>query len=115
MTVDQLRAIALKLPGATEDIKWETHLCFSVADKMFLVTSPDMLPSNASFKVDENNFDELVSREGFIKHKHLGRHHWVNLDNINRLTKKDWKEYIEQSYNLVAAKLSQRVRKQLGL
>ena len=41
MTVEELREIALKLTGVTEDIKWQDHLCFSVGNKMFLVTSPD--------------------------------------------------------------------------
>ena len=115
MTVDQLRNISLKLPGVTEDIKWDTHVCFNVADKMFLVTSPDELPVSASFKVDESDFHEIISRPGFEKQKHLGRHHWVHLDDINRLTKKEWETHIEESYKLVASKLSNKMRKQLGL
>ncbi len=115
MTVDQLRIIALKLPGVTEDIKWNTHLCFNVDDKMFLITSPDTLPSAASFKVDESDFHEIISREGFEKQKHLGKYHWVHLDDINRLKKKEWEAFIHQSFKLVASKLSQKKRKQLGL
>jgi predicted DNA-binding protein (MmcQ/YjbR family) len=115
MTVDQLRSISLKLPGVTEDIKWETHLCFNVADKMFLITSPDDVPVSASFKVDENKFEEIISRDGFEKQQHLGRYHWVHLDDIKRLTKKEWETYISQSYQLVGSKLSQKKKKQLGL
>jgi predicted DNA-binding protein (MmcQ/YjbR family) len=115
MTVEELRAISLKLPGVTEDIKWEDHLCFSVGDKMFLVTNPDQVPSSASFKVTEEDFHEVISRDGFAKHTYLGRHHWVQLDDINRLKKKEWESYIRQSYELVAAKLSKKIQKQLGL
>ena len=73
-----------------------------------------MIPSTAAFKVPEENFDEVISIEGFTKHPHLGRHHWVHLDDINRLTKKQWEQYIKQSYQLVASKLPVKTRKLLG-
>ncbi len=115
MTVEELRVISLGLPAVTEDIKWQDHLCFSIGSKMFLVTSPDLIPSTAAFKVPEDVFYEVISKEGFSKHTYLGRHHWVHLDDINRLTKKDWQHYIKQSYALVAAKLPAKIKKQLGL
>jgi len=115
MTVEELRDMSLQLPGTTEDIKWETHLCFSVGNKMYLVTSPDIIPSPASFKVPADRFDEIISEEGFEKHAYLGRHNWVHLDDINRLPKKKWQEYIEQSYALVAARLPKKTKRLLGL
>lgn len=115
MTVAELRDIALKLKGVTEDIKWGSHLCFNVGDKMFLVTSPDLIPSTSMFKVPLEDFDELISREGFSKDAHLGRYCWIHLDDINRLTKKEWEHFITQSYQLVADKLSNKIKRQLGL
>ncbi len=114
MTLEELRDISLQLPGTTEDIKWDTHLCFSVGKKMYLVTSPDMAPSPASFKVPEDKFNEIISEEGFEKHAYLGRHYWVHLDDISRLSKKKWQEYIKQSYALVVAKLPKTTKKLLG-
>jgi len=114
MTVEELRNMSLHLPGTTEDIKWETHLCFSVGNKMYLVTSPDIFPSPVSFKVPAEKFDEILSEEGFEKHAYLGRHYWVHLDDMNRLSKKKWQECIEQSYALVAAKLPKKTQKLLG-
>lgn len=114
MTVEELRAISLSLPGVTEDIKWQNHLCFSVGHKMFLVTSPDVIPSTAAFKVHQDVFAEIISKVGFSKHSHLGRHFWIHLDDINRLTKKEWDQYIKQSYQLIVAKLSTKIKKQLG-
>jgi len=114
MNVEELRNMSLQLPGTTEDIKWETHLCFSVGNKMYLVTSPDSLPSPASFKVSADKFEEIISEEGFEKHAYLGRHYWIHLDDINSLPKKKWQESIEQSYALVAAKLPKKTKKLLG-
>lgn len=115
MTVEDLRNIALELPGTTEDIKWENHLCFSVGKKMYLVTSPDQVPSSASFKVDPEKFDEIISEEGFKKHAYLGRYYWVHVDDMNRLSIKKWKGAISESYSLVSAKLPKKIKKELGL
>ena len=115
MTVEDLQKISLSLPGVTEDIKWESHLCFSVGGKMFLVTSPDIVPSPASFKVSAEDFHEIITREGFEKHAYLGRHNWVRLDDINRISKREWETYIIESYNLVSGKLSLKKRKLLGI
>ena len=115
MTAEELRNISLKLAGVTEDVKWEDHLCFSVGEKMFLVTSPDHFPVTAAFKVPEDIFEEIISIEGFVKHTYLGRHHWIQLDDINRLNKKEWEQYIKESYHLVAEKLPKKTRKDLEL
>ncbi|HEX8328573.1 MAG TPA: MmcQ/YjbR family DNA-binding protein [Hymenobacter sp.] len=49
MTIEDLQALCLRLPGTTEDLKWGVHLCFSVSGKMYVGTSPDALPPTASF------------------------------------------------------------------
>ncbi|MEO8665324.1 MAG: hypothetical protein ABI462_07495 [Ignavibacteria bacterium] len=56
----------------------------------------------------------MIATDGFSKHAYLGRHHWVHLDDMNRLKKKDWEHYIRQSYDLVSSKLSAKFRKQIG-
>ncbi|MBL7903982.1 MAG: MmcQ/YjbR family DNA-binding protein [Bacteroidales bacterium] len=115
MTVSEIREIALGLNGVTEDIKWENHLCFNVADKMFLVTNPDLFPPTASFKVADDIFDDTINRTGISKHKYLGKHNWIHLDDINRLTKSEWTKFITQSYQLVASKLPNKIRIKLNI
>ena len=115
MTVSEIREIALGLNGVTEDIKWEDHLCFSVGGKMFLVTSPDLLPSPSAFKVPKDSMEEIIEQEGFTRHQYLGRHGWIHLDDISRLSLKQWSHYIEQSYQLVASKLSKKMRTMLNI
>ncbi|ALW87053.1 hypothetical protein AUC43_19440 [Hymenobacter sedentarius] len=85
MTIEDLQAICQRLPGTTEDIKWDTHLCFNVGGKMYLVTSPDEVPTTASIAPPEA-FETLESSPGFSRNKHLVRYGWVNMDNIHLLT-----------------------------
>ncbi len=115
MTIEELQKICQKFKGVTQDIKWENHLCFNVGEKMFLVTSPDTIPQSASFKVTDEEFDELSVKKGFMPAPYLARHKWVHLDDIKRLSKKQWEHYAKQSYELVGSKLSAKTKKALGL
>jgi len=41
MDLEEIRALCLSFPGATEDVKWGNDLTFSVGKKMFAVTGLD--------------------------------------------------------------------------
>jgi predicted DNA-binding protein (MmcQ/YjbR family) len=105
MTLEAIQQFCKQLPGVTEDIKWENHLCFNVGGKMFLITSPDESPVTASFKTTEDKFGELSEREGFRPAPYLARNRWVKVDDIGRFTAKEGKELLELSYKLVREKL----------
>jgi predicted DNA-binding protein (MmcQ/YjbR family) len=115
MTIEEIQTICQLLPGTTEDIKWDDHLCFNVGGKMYLVTSPDQVPPSASFAATPEEFEELTAKEGISRHQYLGRYGWVGLESIHLLTTAQWEHYIRQSYQRVAAKLPLKTRKQLGL
>jgi predicted DNA-binding protein (MmcQ/YjbR family) len=115
MTIEELQKLCKRFKGVTEDIKWENHLCFNVGEKMFLVTAPDAIPHSASFKVSDEEFDELSQQLGFMPAPYLARYKWVHVDDINRLSKKQWEYYAEKSYQMIASKLPDKIKKQLGL
>lgn len=113
MEISDLQAICEALPGTTLDIKWEDHLCFNVGAKMYLVTSPDQIPHTASFKVTDEEFDELCAREGCMPAPYLARYKWVFVDDISRFGKTEWSRIITQSYNLIFSKLPARIKKEI--
>lgn len=115
MTIEDIQSICKKLAHTTEDIKWETHLCYSIGEKIFIITSPDTSPVTASFKVSDENFIELSEREGFKPAPHLARYKWIYVDDISRLTKTEWTNYLNEAYQLVAGKLPAKQKKKLGL
>lgn len=114
MTISEIREICLAFPGVTEDVKWEDHLCFNVGSKMFLITAPDNVPVSASFKTSDEDFEILPSRQGFIPAPYLARNKWIFVDDIRRFSKKEWERYLQQSYTIIAAKLPQRVQKEIS-
>ena len=115
MTIEDILSICKKFPSVTKDIKWEDHLCLSVGEKMFIITSPDTVPVTASFKVSLESFEILSEREGFKPSPYLARYHWMYVDDINRLTKKEWEFYLKQAYFLIASRLSAKKQKQLNI
>ena len=115
MTIEDIQQICRTYPGVTEDIKWEDHLCFNVGGKMFLITSPDLVPCTASIKVSDEDFDDISSMEGFMPAPYLARYKWVWMDDIRRLSRKQWERFVDTSYHLVASKLPAKIRRQIGL
>lgn len=116
MDIENLRNLALSFKCATEDIKWEEHLCFNVGAKMFLITSPDEVPVRACFKVSEEDFETLCSRsEAFGQAAHFAKRKWIVVKDINSLSRKEWELYLQRSYDSVVSKLTKKLRQELGL
>jgi predicted DNA-binding protein (MmcQ/YjbR family) len=108
MDIEAIRKYCLSLPAVTEDIKWQHNLCFLIAGKIFVMA--DLEPSfGVSFKVTEEEFDELVSSKGIISAPYLGGKKWVKVQDENRFTVKEWKHYIFQAWNIKKAKLPLKV------
>ncbi len=115
MTIEDIQMLCNQLPGVTEDIKLGEHLCFNVGGKSFLFTSPDRVPVSASLKVPAEDFEEIISKEGFVPQEYIARYKWVRIDDINRLSRREWEFYLEQSHRLIAEKLPLKIKKEIGL
>lgn len=112
MNIEELRDLCLSLKGTTEDIKWGADLCFLVGAKMFCVTSIDP-PHAVSFKVQNEEFDELVSKPGIVPAPYMARNKWVSVQEWGILSDPEWESYVKQSYELVEAKLPKKVVKEI--
>ena len=89
MTIHDIQQICKSLDNVTIDIKWGHDLCFNIGGKMFLVTSPDTIPVSASFKTNEEPFNQLIERTGFKPAPYPAKHKWVFVAYISRLSKKE--------------------------
>ena len=115
MNIEDIQSICKSFPAVTEDVKWGHDLAFSVGSKMFCVVGLDQMPTSASFKVSDDEFEEVSNRHGFKPAPYLARHKWVHTDDINNMNKEEWKHYLKQSYELVRDKLPIKVKKEIGL
>ena len=112
--LDQLREYCLSLPAVTEDVKWENDLVFSVGNKMFCGCGLEQ-PLRFSFKVRDEDFEELSNRAGFKPAPYLARAKWVLVTEPSTLRTKEWRELVKQSYELVRNKLSKKIRAELNI
>jgi predicted DNA-binding protein (MmcQ/YjbR family) len=115
MTIEEIQHICSELGNVTEDIKWGADLVFSIGGKMFCVVGLEQSPTTASFKVTDEEFDEMSNRPGFKPAPYVAKYKWVFIDDINKMKKTGWKKYLQQSYQLVSNKLPPKIKKQLGL
>lgn len=114
MDIDQIRTFCTALPAVTEDVKWDNDLVFSVGGKMFAVTSLEP-PFTCSFKVPDEEFEELSGREGFQPAPYMARAKWVLVTSPTRLRRGEWEAFLLRSYELVKAKLTKKIRTELGI
>lgn len=113
MDFEKAKALCLTFPGCTEDVKWESNLVFSVGEKMFAVTDAGRAPGGFGFKVDEERFLELTDRPGIIPAPYLARAKWVYVENSKALSDKEAAALLRRSYELVFAKLTKKLQREL--
>ncbi len=110
---ESLRDACRALPGTTEDIKWEKNLVFSVGKKMYAVFDTD--GDDFSFKVSEDAFSVLTQMPGVSPAPYLARHHWIAVEGPEVLPHDEVCDLLGESHRMVAAKLSSKLRRELGL
>lgn len=115
MEIEDIQSICKDFPGFSEDIKWGNDLCLCVGEKMFLSIGLDQNPIPASFKVSDDEYSKLIEENRFKPAPYLARYKWVFTEDINLISREEWKTYARQAYELVAQKLPKKLKKELGI
>jgi len=115
-TAEQLKALCLEQPAAEETFPFSAELSvFKVAGKIFALSALDEMPLSISLK----SVPEIATRlrlgyPAITAGYHLNKQHW-NTVLIDGTVPDDLvREMIEDSYDLVRAKLPKAVRSTLG-
>lgn len=103
------------LPATTIKTQWEA-LVAKVGGKVFCLLGDDagQQPSALVFKVTEIAFDGLVEIEGIDQASYFARRQWVRVS-PGALEPDLLAGYIRHSHALVSAKLTRKLRAELGL
>ena len=111
------RALSATLPGATESVKWGADLVHSVGEKMFVIYLPDAagVARVINFKVDAERFLELTAVPGVTPAPYLARTKWVQVQHPHGLAAHDLDELVRRSPALVAAGLTKKLQREIGL
>lgn len=114
MNIETLQSICKKLPACQEDIKWGNDLCFTIGAKMFCVAGLTA-PLSFSFKVSDEEYEELSQSAGFSPAPYMAKNKWVLVTDPTVRSKKEWESYIRKSYEMISSKLSKKLQKELGI
>ena len=114
MDFEAAKALCRTFPGCTEDLKWGCDAVFSVGLKMFAVSRHEAPANGISFKVDDERFLELTDRPGIIPAPYLARAKWVYVEKASALSDKEAHALLRRSYELVFAKLTKKLQREIG-
>lgn len=108
-------AFVTALPAVTINPQWGSQVA-KVGGKAFclLGEQPDGGPGSIVFKVSEIAFDGLVELEGIVQAPYFAKGQWVTVA-PGALERELLEGYIRQSHALVTAKLTRKLRAELGL
>jgi len=110
MNAEAIRKYCLSFPNATENLQWEDDLCFKVGGKIFAIVGLDSVPQRLCFKCTAEVFAELCELEDIRPAPYVGRYNWVMVDRLDALPDHELKNYIQQSYEMVAAKAQPKTK-----
>ena len=113
MTPEQVEAHCLSLPAATLHIQWGGTHVFKVGGKIFAMIGGEVW--GLAFKASDMAF-ELLCEHGLARPApYLQRARWVQLIDPDALGESDLKAYLEQAHAIISAKLTRKLRAELGL
>lgn len=112
MNTEQIRALCLSWNCMTEDVKWEVDRTFCVHDKMFVVLYHTDEQPWLTVKVSQEDFETMIQSPGIKPAPYLARYHWGLIEDRSKIPEAELQELIEDSYVLVAQKMTKKKRKE---
>ena len=115
MTPAALRRYCLSFPGSVEDFPFHPATSvFKVEGKIFAISRLKGRPLNVSLKCEPALAEQLrADHEAISPGYHLDKRHWNTVVLDGSLPDKMVREMIEDSYDLVVAKLPRKLRSAL--
>ena len=113
VNLTKAQALCRSLPGATEDVKWEATLVYSVGNKMFAATSTEKNATHLSLKVDDDLFLGLTGRAGIIPAPYLARAKWIRIENIQTMSDTELTELIQRAHAIILNKLTKKLQREI--
>ncbi|GAA2596592.1 MmcQ/YjbR family DNA-binding protein [Streptomyces axinellae] len=114
MTPEELRAVCLEQNGAWEDFPFPGNpelSTFKVKEKIFALSSLDAAPLRVSLKCEPEIAVRLREAHPAIRAGwHLNKRHWNTVTLDGSLSERTVREMVEDSYDLVVAKLPRAER-----
>lgn len=110
---DHFDAVLGTLPGVTFVDQWEARVA-KVGGKVFCLLS-DAEPLRLVFKCEEASFDILTALDGVAQAPYFAKRKWVEVTRSSPLGEGDLEAYVARSHAAIAARLTRKLRAELGI
>jgi predicted DNA-binding protein (MmcQ/YjbR family) len=111
LTREEVEAAALALPATTKVVQWGASDVYKVGGKVFAMCG---LGGGLSFKVSEIGFMALTEGGPGRQARYMAKGHWVNVD-LDDISPDDLTSWLGSAHAMIAAKLTRKLRSELGL
>ena len=117
MDIEQLRDYCLSLPHSSESMPFgDEPIVYKVVDRIFAIMAPNGGEPRLSLKCDPDRAEDLrAAYPAIIPGFHLNKKYWNTLLLDQHLPPKLLSFLIRHSWNEASAKLTKRVRTELGI
>ena len=117
MDIEQLRDYCLSLPHSSESMPFgDEPIVYKVVDRIFAIMAPDGDEPRLSLKCDPDRAEDLrAAYPAIIPGFHLNKKYWNTLLLDQHLPPKLLSSLIRHSWNEASAKLTKRIRTELGI
>ena len=117
MTYEEFNTFCSALPATTHVVQWGGAQVWKVGGKVFAIGGWDSGAPAISFKVSEVAFEMLKERPGLRPAPYLASRglKWIQHFGKPGLGKRDLRDYIRQSHQIVSAGLPKKTQVSLGL
>lgn len=112
---EHFESFTMALPGVSLVDQWESRVA-KVGGKVFSLlrlTAPDL--HAIVFKCPEESFVVLTGIEGVKQAPYFAKRQWVCVPKEADLSDTELEAYLRRSYQLVAAGLTKKARRELGI
>ncbi len=113
MTPAAFDAVCRALPGVTMDVQWGDDHVYKVGGRMFAVQGP--AGDSFSFKASDIAFEVLTETGPGKPAPYLARAKWVWFASLSDQDADEVEGWLRTAHGLVAAKLTRKLRQDLGL
>lgn len=118
MTYDEYNTFCASLPGTSHVVQWGGSHVWKVGGKVFAIGGwDDGTGERITFKVSEIAFEMLREQPGLRPAPYLASRGftWIQHYKAPGLNDEELREYLRESHRLVAAGLSKKKQRELGL
>jgi predicted DNA-binding protein (MmcQ/YjbR family) len=106
-------SFVLGLPAATLVRQWRDDSVAKVGGKIFALLDRD--PGEIWLKVSPMAYDIMTEMDGIRPAPYFARAGWVAISHESALSDDEVRAYLSEAHRLIAARLSGRLRRELGL